>query len=354
VFFVRRVALVPAEPAGPQIALALEAMAPFPPEQLYAGYLAASDGAAALIFAAFRRRFTPEDTEAWEGAHFVTAEFAPLLAARPGQGDDAVLYVNEGRAQVLVWRRGEELPGVVLCRETGEAGAEGVLAAALARAGLAAEAVTLKRLDGALALSAAAPGGALQGRVRATQELVWPTGWSATGDVRDPDFLAARRQAQLRDLWLWRGLLGAAALLLFVALLDLGSGILGAVAKRRHALVKAQTEDVRHIETSEALAKRIAELSEKRLMPFEMMALINPARPETIVFQRAITRGLLKLEIEAQASNAEAVGKYANELKTLPGVATAAARGIQARGGVTSFILDVEFKADAFSKGGES
>jgi hypothetical protein len=35
----------------------------------------------------------------------------------------------------------------------------------------------------------------------------WPVAWCETGDVRDPDFLTARRRAEVRDQWLWRGLL---------------------------------------------------------------------------------------------------------------------------------------------------
>jgi hypothetical protein len=134
--------------------------------------------------------------------------------------------------------------------------------------------------------------------------------------------------------------------------LDVGAGVLGAVTKRREARIAAQAPDVRQTETAQTLANRIAELSEKRLKPFEMLALINPARPESVVFQRAVTRGLLKIEIEAQAQNAEDVGNYARSLKEQPGVASAAARDIRAREGITSFILDVEFKAEALKNGG--
>jgi hypothetical protein len=145
--------------------------------------------------------------------------------------------------------------------------------------------------------------------------------------------------------------LGVVALMGLAAVVDVGGGVFGFMARKSKAQVTAQVEPVRQTETAQALANRIAELSEKRLMPFEMMALINPARPDDVVFQRAVTRGLLKIEVEAQASNAEDVGRYTNALKATPGVAKVAARDIRARDGVTSFILDVEFKAEALRNG---
>ncbi len=353
-FFVRRVDLAAGESLGPQVTLALEGMAPFPPEQLYFGHLPAADGSAALVFAAFRRRFSAEETEAWEGAALVTAEFAPLLAARPGAGgsatDGAVVHVGEARVVALAWRAGLELPVATLVRTGGEESVDAVLAELFERAGLPADA-GVRRIDGPLALTAAADG-SVTARAGETVLGPWPAEWVRSSDVRDTEFLAARRRAEVRDRWLWRGLLGAAALLVLAAVLDVGSGVLGALTKRREAQIAAQAPNVRQTETAQTLANRIAELSEKRLMPFEMMALINPARPESVVFQRAVTRGLLKIEIEAQAQNAEDVGNYARTLKEQPGVASAAARDIRARDGVTSFILDVEFKAEALKNGG--
>jgi hypothetical protein len=356
VFFVRRVELVSTEPSGPQITLALEGMAPFPPEQLYFGHVRAADGASALIFAAFRRRFSAEETAAWAGAERVLPDFATLLVARPGVAgglvDGALVHLGEGRVTALAWRAGLELPVVVLVRAGGEAEAAGVIAELWERSGLP-EGAELRRLDGTPVLAVQADG-ALAVRVGEAGLGVLPVDWPATADIRDPGFLEARRNAAVRDLWLWRGLLGAAALLVFAATLDLGGAFLSILGGARERKIVAQAETVRQTETSQELATRIAELSERRLMPFEMMDLINPARPDTVVFQRAITRGLLKLEVEAQAQNAEDVGNYTNALKQQPGISSVVARDIRAREGVTSFILEVEFTVEALRNGGVS
>ncbi|MCU0793455.1 MAG: hypothetical protein MUE42_11545, partial [Opitutaceae bacterium] len=272
-FFTRRVALAAESPVADQLLLALEGMAPFPPEQLYHGHVLAADGLSALVFAAFRRRFPADETEPWAEAELVTAEFVALLATKPA-GDGVTLHIGEGRNLAVVWRKGEDLPAVVLSR-IGDADAADALAReALARAELPAHA-DVRRMEGPLGLrtSGEQQFEAWAGEVRLG---VLPAGSGGSADVRDPDFLVERRKAKVRDLWLWRGVLASACLLLLSAGIDLGAGVLGFLTARREARVAAQTGPVAQIEEAQLLANRIGELSQKRLMPFEMLALINP------------------------------------------------------------------------------
>lgn len=349
-FFTRRIALVETEPAAGQVALAVEGLAPFPPEQLYFGHAASADGKAALVFAAFRRRFAGEETAEWSQAALVTPSFVPLLALRPA-GDCVVLGLADGRIHGLAWRAGEELPVCVLAREGGENELGSFAAELSARAELPAGAEVV-RVDGALRLET--DGDDRFVVLREAERLgELPAARLAGADVRDPEFLAARRKALRRDEWLWRGLQGAAALLLLAALLDIGAGLWGFGVGRQRAKADGQAEAVAQTETAQALANRIAELNEKRLMPFEMLTLINPARPDSVIFQRVVTRGLLGLEVEAQATNAEDVGTYSNALRALPALAKVGTRVDGARDGVTRFVLSLDFKADALRNGGE-
>ena len=348
-FFVRRVALAEGEPLEAQVTLALEGMAPFPPDQLYHGHLPAADCRSALVFAAFRRRFEAVDTDLWDIAALVTPDFVPLLAIKPA-GAGVTLHAAEGRLTALGWVGGEDLPAAVLVRAGGPEQVAAVLDEVRARAGLAAD-VEVKELAEQYTLAASGEGEFTVSEGGRPVALL-PVAWTAGADVRDPEFLAARRRAGVRDHWLWRGLLGAAALLALAALLQTGSGGLGFFTSRREAQVAAQKPLVAQIDAAQMLANRIAALSEKRLMPFEMMATINPPRPESVVFQRLVTRGLLGLEVEAQAVNPEDVGSYANALKALPALASVQTREVRARDGVTSFILALEFKPDVLKKGG--
>lgn len=349
VFFTRRVPLAAGEPVEAQVALALEGMAPFPPEQLYFGHVPSVDGQSALIFAAFRRRFEGEEIEAWENAALVTPEFIPLFASRPA-GEGVTLHVGETRVIALAWRGEESLPAAVVVRASDGQNSGAVAGEARTRGELSAAAETV-RVEGALSLRAAGEDG-FEGWAGETRLGVLPAVWSACADIRDPDFLAARRRGEVRDLWMWRGLLGAVALLVFAATLDAGAGVLGWLTRAREAQVATQKPVVEQIDAAQMLANRIAELSAKRLMPFEMMALINPTRPDSIIFQTLTTRGLLGLEINAQAASAGDVGAYANSLKALPALADVKTREVRSRDGVTSFVLALEFKAEALRNGG--
>ena len=73
-FFVRSVALGRDADSGSireQLELALEGMAPFPVNQMLWGYWTTPESDHALVFAAYRKRFTAEETEAWGEAEWV-------------------------------------------------------------------------------------------------------------------------------------------------------------------------------------------------------------------------------------------------------------------------------------------
>jgi hypothetical protein len=60
-FFVRRLAVEGEDLAG-QVNLALEAVSPFPLEQMLIGFVTSTDGKQVLAYAAHRRRFTAEES----------------------------------------------------------------------------------------------------------------------------------------------------------------------------------------------------------------------------------------------------------------------------------------------------
>ena len=61
-FFVRRLA-VEGEDVPGQVNLALEAVSPFPLEQMLVGFVTSTDGQQVLAYAAHRRRFTAEERD---------------------------------------------------------------------------------------------------------------------------------------------------------------------------------------------------------------------------------------------------------------------------------------------------
>src|SRR3954465_4732146 len=82
-FFLKELSLDPATPAAAQVEIALEESSPFPLAQMYHGFVASADGRRALAYAAYRRRFTPEETAEWSEAGRVLPDFLALLGPVP-------------------------------------------------------------------------------------------------------------------------------------------------------------------------------------------------------------------------------------------------------------------------------
>src|ERR1041384_3870408 len=79
-----------AEVAG-QVELALEALSPFPLTQLYYGHFWKPGTDRAFAFAAYRRRFTTDQSTAWGSADLVLPTFASLFGAEVAPATTALL-----------------------------------------------------------------------------------------------------------------------------------------------------------------------------------------------------------------------------------------------------------------------
>lgn len=349
-FFVRRVTLDPAAPAATQVELALEVAAPFALEQLYYGYQSAPDGRTALAFATHRRLFPGEG---WPQAGVVLPVFAALLG-NPPAGERIRLWQAPGSVVAAAWDGRSPLPVLILARAAA-AGEETAARTALLdevaqRLGGRrfevddfAGPVTAKPLpsDRGWELQLAARGsGAALVTVLAPEAL-------AAMDVRDKAVLGVRRQAQRRELILWRTLVAALVGLGLGAVLEAGLFATDRVQARWRAEQAGRAGEVSRIETAQALGTRIEEMTARRLRPFEMLALINDVRPAAVRFVRCSTAGLTTLEIEGQASDAASVGAFESALKALPALATAEVRDVRLREGVTTFQLAATFKPEA-------
>src|SRR5687768_15593209 len=83
-FFTRSVPVTAgatASEAATQVELALEAVAPFPLAQLYYAWFWLPGSERALVFAAYRRRFTSDQIADWDGAELVLPAFGAVLGA---------------------------------------------------------------------------------------------------------------------------------------------------------------------------------------------------------------------------------------------------------------------------------
>lgn len=350
-FFVRVVPLAAEGSPARQVELALESRASFPVNQLYYGWLLAPGGDAALAFAAYRKRFGAAETADWSEASAVLPAFLVLLGVPP-RSPTIRLWTEAREITAVAWNGVDPLPVAVMARETtGPADAS-------QRAGLLAEIRTRAELSGATVQEYSGPVSVSRQSLKGRIELGIGGGLPplATGlsqaeveaaDVRDKEFLTGRRFLRKRDAIFWRGFQACAAGLAVMAAGEIGLLAAGARLDGINELMRHQAPAVQKIETAQSLSRRIEEMTQRRLLPFEMLALINSGRPASLQFIRAVTSGLYALEIEAQTTNAADVGRYEAALHAQPELAAVETRGLGSREGVTSCVFAITFKPES-------
>ena len=351
-FFVRSVPLstdAEASPAREQIELALEAIAPFPLSQLYWGYWTRPGCDRALVFAAYKKRFSGDETETWAEAEWVAPRFGAVLAgASPAPATTWILRNDEGLT-ALHFGDASGVPTAVIPTELSEEASDREIDAARERlikaCGGSRSVEDIKELE----IDAGQPG---------DDSLVIRRDEKATDlelddaqclDVRDQDELTSRRRARVRDTWMWRALL-ATIVILLLSLLGEGA-LLGLEVwqKGRREQIALQFPVVTEIQTAQRLANKVEERRTQRLRPFEMIALVDGPRPESIIFTDTRATGLYTMEIDAETDNQADVNIYLNALQELPGTQKVETMDLKATGSRTTLTLKVEFAPGAFA-----
>jgi hypothetical protein len=349
-FFLRVVPVtLPAtrEEVASQVELALEALSPFPLAQLYHGHLWREGSTQALVFAAYRRRFSPEDLAEWDNAEWVVPAVA-AAATLPGEAGLSVIFSDGGARCGLHWTAEGALPS--------HASVEPLPAEASPEDLARASAAVLARLPagGRLVEWPVPPTVARDGDGRdmlaTAGERTWRVAAEQAGtmDVRDKADLAALQRARARDIGLWRGFLGLLLALGILAVVEAARFGLQAWQTGRRAKIEEQRPAVEATMAAQALANRINELSTKRLRPFEMIGLVQ-AKPPSIYFLSVATSGLYTLEIQAQTNLPGDVDVYVSALRANPAFSSIEVPEQRSRDGVTLFRLVVVFKPESLN-----
>ncbi len=357
-FFVRLVPLATgegADTAAAQIELAAESLAPFPVSQLYYGFFTRPGLDRALVFASYRKRFPSDETAVWSQADFVAPAFASLLGASIPAGATTWIIEYENELTAVHFGDASGVPTEVRSFPL-TPDADGPARDAAREA-------LLRTLPGSRTIINV-PAPVLDVAATSENELVFragdlvstlPLAAGEVLDVRDKAELASRQQARERDQWLWRVLIGCAALLVFCGLAEVG--LVGARMwhQTRATQVAVQRPDVESIITKRNLATRIEELSSKRLLPLEMITAVGEARPSgNIQFLSMTTTGLYTLQLEAQtpAGAQGEIDAFQSALRRLEVCERVDVQGLESRAGVAAFRLIVTFKPDALKPAG--
>lgn len=357
-FFVRRLAVEGEDLAG-QVNLALEAVSPFPLEQMLLGFVTSADGKQALAYAAHRRRFTAEESFAWPEDCPVVPEFLALVGHRPA-ADGVVTHRGEERLTALAWKAGEALPAAIVVAELADADEAGLAREAATRAGLAAD-VAVENLSGPLS------GSLVEGDLVLKREgdaaFTIPKKGLDDADIRDSDFLAERRKKERLNLILWNAARLGAAVLAVSLILDLAGFVVGMRSRSLEAANDARRPLVEDIEASQAITSRILELGVKRLLPIEMLALVNEKRPATVEFtnihcelKKAKDSTLTKplMTVDAKTPNAGDISDFLKAVQAIPEVESVTNSEPRVRETSTTFRLEITFKQAALLKAAET
>ena len=349
-FFVRRVPLAPDGDAPAQVELALEGFSPFPASQLYYGFRANSTRTEALVFAAFRKNFSPEETATWADATAVLPTFSVWLGANAIPPAGISLRENGDELEAISWDGRSELPAGVLARTQEAIGRDELVAEARQKAELRADAA-VKTFRPAVEIA------------RENRELILRLGSGGIearfdevglghADIRDKELLKERRLTLRRDTLLWRGfaavMIGLAVCVVLELVLFAGHFWLTG----RQAELAAQAPLVKKIEQTQSVAKRLDEISTQRLLPFEMINVLNDKRPAGMEFNSVTTKGLWQLDIRGQANSADDTSTFEADARKIPGIEKLEVTEKNSRDRMTVFHYEITFKPGWFQAGG--
>ncbi len=327
-----------------QVELTLESFGPFTPGQLYYGYCPSRDGTQALVFAAYRKIYSTGETADWATAHVVLPDFAIWLGQTTPVAPGVWLHEQGDAITALIWDGASELPLGIMSREVVpgslEVGRQELLKEVSTRFG--SEAGPVRTWQGAVVLGSLGQEGlslSVEG-----QTTVLSRGELRVIDVRDKAELSAQRGRGKRDRVLWLTFASALAGLAACLVAEAGLQLSNQLATRQRRGLEANSEGVRQIEQANQLAGRMEGLAGQSLRPFEMLAVLNNARPASMEFVRAATGGPRQMEIEAQSGNATDPQDYEKALRNAPGVEQVELRDFRTMAGKTTFLVAVTFK----------
>ena len=169
-------------------------------------------------------------------------------------------------------------------------------------------------------------------------------------DLRDKTQLQQRVAENRRAIATWRTLVAC--------LILLGGGLLGqgglSVAAWRLDQLRQTVADAApraaRIEAAQTLSLRIEETRQRRLRPFELLALVNRDRPTAMIFSRVTTVGARGLEIEASSPQAGDASAFEAALRQRAELESIEFRELRTRDNLTSFTLAVQFTAGSVAR----
>ena len=313
-FFIEKVevptALDPAELAD-FAELSMEAVSPFPLDQLRWGFLIAPDGQHLLIYAALKERLKLAGYAELETYTWVLPDFTTLQGARFTQ-DTEVILEGERYTTSFLFICGEGLPENIRSLSEGSdpppcTGQS--IHLKLLTVELSEESIPTFKFE----TLSEAPTDGLWSPLEPDEALLW------NADIRPSNFKTVERSAR-RTTSLVTRIMGYAAifailLVIFEGLLFAGEFWLGT----RAAKIDEQSTRVRRVEDKQSLLNKLDQVAQNELRPIAMLTAANEVRTalgETgIEYDETIIESSNRLTIEGKANTINELNGYTKSLR---------------------------------------
>ena len=322
-FFVESVEVPPAL-ASNELAdfaeLSMEAIAPFPLEQLRWGFITAPNGQSLLIYAALKDRLKRAGHGELETYTWVLPDFATLHGARFDR-DTEVILQGEQYDTACRLPSGESMPEQI--RSLSCSDATPVASPPSAHRSSATQSIRLRLHPIKLSEKGTpifqfetigdAPANGHWSPLEPDEAALWQA------DIRPADFKTVERNARRTTALITR-ILGYAAI--FALLLLLLEGLLfagGFWLGTRQGKVEAQATNVRRIEDKQSLMNKLEQVAQNELRPIAILTAANEIRTTLgqtgIEYDETVIDGSNRLTIEGKANTINELNAYTEALR---------------------------------------
>ncbi|NCG08075.1 MAG: hypothetical protein GWO81_00655 [Verrucomicrobia bacterium] len=307
--------------------LSLEAIAPFPIEQLNWGYLCDTEHQQLLYFATHQDRLRQAGFKDLEAYTWVLPDFLALHGLNPGS-ETCQLQTPQSEAKVH-FRDSPRVPQTVTATPR-DAAAESSDAYQLQTA-------TVNEAQG-VCFTLTAPASETSREVTLAAETLW------AADVRPADFKTNERRARKLSAHLLQGFKYAACfagLLIAVELILLSCNLWLNIRENK---VERQSTPVATIQEQQALSVKLERVFENQLRPVAVLELINNLRPtKSIHFSETSTEENNHITIEGEANTVNALNNYIDQLKASGQLALLSPPKTLTRSGKTTFSVELSY-----------
>ena len=359
IFFSREIPLpegtLPAEIQG-YAQLQVEAIAPFPIENLAWGYIASGDSV--LVYAATEERAKSFALNGFENLWNAFPAFLPFALQPPATEDTVRICIASSSASAVWIKSGQSIPyRIQSCRiqeGTPLASDDEILAAretVLQTLGLP---ETLKIEDGVIFLEnvndkrddkitfVTRHVSAQQPKAQSISTTISGDAiWNA--DTRGRTYATAQSNDRRKSSIIWKAFASACVAAALLVFLTIGLLAVKTTTTIYRSIVKHNAPEVELLQNKSDFAANLESVTEREMKPFSMLAVANAKRPSGLYYERASANDWNTMHLEGGAQRSELIQGYIEELGKDPFVHEVRTLRTATTGGNSTFDIEVVF-----------